>query len=113
MMNQEQEIFFERLSKAITTCQEIHNDSRTPLSDALVLTEHIRTLHRCRQALRKEAFQTSGSQFEVAVSRLKEINDILKAEIIAHNKTMGFVTDAAMASAAVLDLAIGVGALVA
>ena len=44
---------------------------------------------------------------------LKKINNILKADIMAHNRTLGFVNDAATAAAAVLDLAIGIGALAA
>ena len=115
MINQEQETFFERLSKAIETCQKIHNDSRTPLDDALALVEPIRTLHRCRQALRKAAFRASmnDSKFSAAIYSLEKINNTIKAEIMAHNSTLGFVKDAATASAAVLDFAVTVGAFVA
>lgn len=115
MINQDQETLFERLSKAIETCQRIHNDSRTPLDDALALVEPIRTLHRCRQALRKAGFQASvnDSKFSAATSSLEKINSTLKADIMAHNRTLGFVKDAATAAAAVLDFAIEVGALAA
>ncbi len=114
-MNQEQEAFFERLSKAIETCQRIHNDSRTPLDDAIALVEPIRKLHRCRRALRKTAFQDSinDSKFSAATSSLEKINSTLKADIIAHNRTLRFVKDAATAASAVLDFAIEVGALAA
>ncbi len=52
MSQNKEEEFLERLSKCIATCQAIHNDSRTPLSEARALVEPIRELHRCRQALR-------------------------------------------------------------
>lgn len=109
------EEFLERLTRAIQTCEAIHNDSRTPVADAVKLMDHIRLLHKLRRALRRAAFEeASGSEeFTAAMASLKEINEVIKADVMRHQKTMAFVNSVAQATAAVLDLASSVGALVA
>lgn len=102
----------ERLSRAIQTCQAIHNDSRTPVEDALRLMDHIRTLHKFRRVLRQTSFDeaTASTEFSTAIASLKVVNEKLKAEVMAHKTTMDFVNSVAQATSAVLDLAVAVGA---
>lgn len=111
--NVEREELLERLSRAIQTCEAIHNDSRTPLDHALRLMDHIRTLHKFRRALRRTAFDqaTASSEYANAIETLKVLNETIKTEVMAHKKTMDFVNSVAQAVSAVLDLAIRVGAL--
>lgn len=103
----------ERLTRAIQTCEAIHNDSRTPIEDALKLMDHIRTLHKFRRALRRTAFDesTASLEFSAAIASLTVVNETLKADVMAHKTTMEFVNSVAQASSAVLDLAVAVGAL--
>lgn len=103
----------ERLTRAIQTCEAIHNDSRTPIEDALKLMDHIRTLHKFRRALRRTSFDesTASREFSAAIASLTVVNETLKAEIMAHKTTMEFVSSVAQASSAVLDLTVAVGAL--
>ncbi len=109
-MSNEQESLLESLSKVIDTCQEMHNDSRTPLDDALALTPHIRKLVEVKRTLRRQAFQADdvNTEYSSAMEALNVINRSVKAEILAHQQTMQFVKSAAEAAAAVLDLAIAV-----
>ena len=109
-----EETLLENLKRAIETCQHIMNDSRTPLNDAIPLMTHIRTLVESRRALRAKAFRAAAAepQYQAATAALKTINDTIKAEVMAHSRTLTFVRDAATAAAAVLDLATAVGALV-
>lgn len=109
-MSNEQESLLESLSKAIDTCEEMHNDSRTPLDDALALTPDIRKLLEVKRTLRRQAFQADNvkNEYVSAMDALNVINRSVKAEILAHQKTMQFVNNAAAAAAAVLDLAIAV-----
>ena len=113
--NQEREELLERLSRAIQTCEAIHNDSRTPLDHALRLMDHIRNLHRFRRALRRIGFSqaTASMEYANAIETLKVLNETIKTEVMAHKRTMDFVNSVAQAVTAVLDLAIKVGALAA
>ncbi len=113
--NYEMEELLERLSRAIQTCEAIHNDSRTPLDHVLRLMDHIRNLHRFRRALRRTAFNqaTASTEYGNAIETLKVLNETIKTEVMAHKKTMDFVNSVAQAASAVLDLAIKVGALAA
>jgi len=80
-------------TRAIETCEAIHNDSRTPLDDALRLMDNIRLLHEYRRALRRTAFTqaTASTEYGNALSKLTTLNNTIKARVIQHNKTMGFV----------------------
>lgn len=102
-----EETFFEFLAKAITLCQEIHNDSRTPLDDAMELTPLIRQLVSCKRELHRKAFAAavSNDEYEKAVELLKELNAAVKADLLAHRQTMKFVRKTAETAAAVLELA--------
>jgi len=113
--NQEREELLERLSRAIQTCEAIHNDSRTPLEHALRLMDHIRNLHRFRRALRHTAFNqaTAPGEYVNAIETLKVLNETIKTDVMAHKKTMDFVNSVAQTASAVLDLAVKVGALAA
>lgn len=113
-MSYEQEVIIESLSKAIDTCQEIHNDSRTPLDDALALTPFIRKLVEGKRTLRRQAFRETDvkNEYSQAIDALNEINRTVKANILAHRQTMEFVKNTADAAAAVLDLTIAVSKLV-
>lgn len=106
-----EEELLERLSRAIETCQHIHNDSRTPIDDAMKLIEPIRTLVECRRVLRIKAFRAADSEnkYLSAVTSLEKINNTIKAEVMARDKTLEFVENAATAAAAVLDFAIAIG----
>ena len=108
-----EEVLFEKISRAIDICQEIHNDSRTPLEDAQALTPLIRNLLEYKRKLRASAFTAAGAntEYENAISALGLLNNAVKAEIIAHEQTMGFIKNTADAVTAVLDLAIAVGAI--
>lgn len=114
-MSRDQDELLERVSKCIETMQKVHNDSRTPLNHAEALVKPIRDLDRCRDALRKAAFESAASEpkFNEAVSKLTIINNTLKADVMAYDKTLNFTKDAAFAATAVLDFAIAIGALVA
>jgi hypothetical protein len=94
--------------------EEVHNDSRTPLEDAIALMTPLRKLYHCRDALRRHAFTSAAAKTEYtdALAKLKVVNETVKADLIAHNQTLQFVATVATAAAAVLDLAISVGALV-
>jgi hypothetical protein len=102
-----EEYFFELLSRAIDTCQEIHNDSRTPLDVALLLTPVIRDLTAKKRELRKKQFNIAESDpdYKAATDALNVVVNTVKAKIIEHNKTMDFVTDATKALDAVIKLA--------
>ena len=113
--NQEREELLERLSRAIQTCEAIHNDSRTPLDHALRIMDHIRNLHRLRRALRRKAFDqaTASTEYVNAIETLKVLNETIKTEVMAHKNTMDFINSVAQAASAVIDLAVKVGALAA
>jgi len=114
-MSNEQESLLESLSKAIDTCQEIHNNSRTPLNDALALTPQIRKLVEAKRTLRRQAFRADDvkNEYSSAMDALNMINRTVKTDILAHQQTMQFVKSAAEAAAAVIDLAIAVAKLAA
>ncbi len=109
----DEEIIFEKLSRAIDICQEIQNDSRTPLDDALALTPLIRELVKYKRMLREKAFTAAvvDKEYQRAIKQLKVLNQKVKAKVLAHKKTMEFVENTAEAVAAVVDLAIAVGKL--
>jgi hypothetical protein len=110
----ERELLLEHLSRAIATCEAMHNDSRTPLEQAVRLMDHIRNLHRIRRALRQKAFEaaTASKEYAAAIEALKKVHESIKAQVIAHGQTMAFVNAVAQATTAVIDLAIAVGAFV-
>lgn len=74
------------------------------------MTPNIRKLVEVKRTLRRQAFQLSDvkNEYSSAMSALDVINRTVKAEILAHQKTMQFVKNAAEAAAAVLNLAIAV-----
>jgi hypothetical protein len=114
-MNRDKEELLERISKCIETIQRIHNDSRTPLEDARNLVIPLRELDRCRDDLRRSVFSadSNSEKFNKAVAGLEKINNTLKADIIAHQRTMEFVGNVADTTSAVLELAIAVAGTVA
>lgn len=102
-----EEYFFELLSRAIDTCQEIHNDSRTPLESAELLAPIIRELVAYKREIRKKEFNVAATnlEYKAATGSLKAIVTAVKADIIEHDKTMDFINDAAKSLAAVIKLA--------
>ncbi len=108
----DREELLERTKRALQTMQAIHNDSRTPLEDAIALMPHIRKLTDLRRALRREAYQTAAAseKFQGAILALTKVNLAIKADVIRHKRFMEFISNAATATSAVLDFAIAVGA---
>jgi hypothetical protein len=102
-----EEAFFKFLVKVIALCQEIQNDSRTPLEDALALTPLIRQLVSSKRELHRKAFTAAAvnAEYENAAALLKELNAAVKAEVLAHKQTMEFIRKTADTAAAVLKLA--------
>lgn len=106
-MAPKEEILFEMLSRVIVLCQEMQNDSRTPIEDATALTPLIRKFVSCKRELHKKACAAAAvnAEHEKAVQMLKELNGTVKAEVLAHKHTMEFIKKTAETAAAVLDLA--------
>ena len=113
-MGNSREELLERVSRSIDIMQDIHADSRTPRAAAMKLVDPIRALTDYRRALRKEIFIVAADNpaYATAVASLKQVTDTLATDLVAHERHMQFVSQAAQAAAAVFKVAIAVGAVV-
>lgn len=106
MKDYEQEKVFELLSRTIDTCRELHEDSRTPIKEALELAEILRGLREQKRLLRTKGFNQAevGAEYLAATSAMHKVVTTIKSEVLAHQRTMEFVNDAAAALSAVIGL---------
>lgn len=113
-MANEREMLLERVKRAITVIQEVHNDSRTPLDVAMALVDPLRQLTDLRRKLREAEFQIAANnpEYIAAAKALGVVTDKLAEEIAAHQEHMKFLADVAAAVDQVIKLAIAVAAVV-
>ncbi len=112
-MANEQAMLIERVKRAITVMQDVHNDSRTPLDVAMKLFEPLRKLTDLRRELREAEFKLAANnpEYLAATSALNKVSSTVAAELAEHQDHMKFLADVAAAVDALIKVAVAVAAM--